>query len=231
MVIYVSVDENGLIDGWGSSSISLDSVKVEINEDHPFLEDIPNKYQLKDGKIERSPKAQEIENSILRKSKKEQLSNECNQDILNGFYYIIDDETYQFGYDEEDQANFQERWLLFQNGMVDRLRISARKDGEPVRLEFNKEQFENLYLRSVQVKEQKISKLKDELYPLIDSLQHAQEIEAITWDSEVIEPTQEPIEITGDNTLDKEIERVKVDNASSSGELLNLIFMLGSGGM
>ena len=232
MLIYVDLREGDIIEAWGTSPLNGNSTSVEIEEGHPFLDDIPNKYYLKDGKIEKSPKAQEVEMSFLRNAKKEQLSNECNQDILNGFDYIIDDKKYHFSYDRESQANFQERWQLFQNNMIESMNITAHKNGEDVRLEVDKDLFSDIYMQSVMIKENKIKKLREDLYPLVDKATSQEDLNNISWSTEVIEPKPESIVLKDEQTLDKEIKRVESDNAVSTTEIMNLIVltnMMGGG--
>lgn len=225
MLIYVDLGEGDIIEAWGTSPLNSNSISVEIEEEHPFLEDIPNKYHLKGGKIERSPKAQEIEIGFLRNAKKEQLSNECNQDILNGFDYIIDDKKYHFSYDRESQANLQERWQLFQNNMVEEMNITAHLGEEDVRLTVNKDIFGKIYMQSVMAKENKIKKLREDLFPLVERAKSQSELDIIKWDMEVIEPKPESIVLKGDKTLDKELDRVESDSAVANNEIINLIML------
>src|SRR5699024_1625092 len=83
-----------------------------------------------------------------KQAKKQELSVACEEDILSGFDFEIGDNTYHFSYDREAQTNLQERWQLFQNNMVEEMGITAKLDGEHVRLKVDSKMFDKIYLES-----------------------------------------------------------------------------------
>lgn len=165
-------------------------------------------------------------------SKKEELSSACQDDILSGFNVSIDNKEYHFSYDREGQNNLQERWQLFQNNMVEEMNITAHLGEEDVRLTVNKESFSIIYMQSVMAKENKIKKLREDLFPLVERAKSQSELDVIKWDMEVIEPKPESIVLKDDKTLDKELGRVESDSAVANNEIINLIMLTGMmGGM
>lgn len=75
MVIYVLLDNEGYIDGWGSSDPGGDSIEIEIEEDHPFFNDMMFKYIIKDNKIELSENANYLEEEYIKNKEREELIN------------------------------------------------------------------------------------------------------------------------------------------------------------
>lgn len=116
----------------------------------------------------------------VKQAKRDELSLSCQEHILSGFNYKINNVEYHFSYDREAQNNYQERWQLFQNNMIESIVVTGHTlNGEDVRLPMNKEQFDKLYLSSVMHKENCIKKLRDDLLPLLDSSNGIEDIESI----------------------------------------------------
>lgn len=167
----------------------------------------------------------------LKDTKKAELSQACQDYILDGFISKVDGIDYHFSYDREAQMNYQERWQLFQNNMIDSIVMTAHGlDGSDARLEVDKKIFDNIYLDSVRHKENCIKRLRDDLFPLVDNSQSAEDLNAITWETEVLEPVPDTVIVKDDRLLNEEIKRVEGDNAVMSQEMLGLIMMMGMGG-
>ena len=162
-----------------------------------------------------------------KENKKRELSSSCQEDILSGFDFEIGENTYHFSYDREAQVNLQERWQLFQNNMVDVMDITARLNGEHVRLKVDSKMFDKIYLESVKAKEDKIKKLRDDLFPLVDRATDEKDLEGIVWDMTIIEPEPDSVVFKDDALLNKEIKRVELDGAVSNSEMMKLITMMG----
>ena len=162
-----------------------------------------------------------------KENKKRELSSSCQEDILSGFDFEIGENTYHFSYDREAQVNLQERWQLFQNNMVDVMDITAKLDGEHVRLKVDSKMFDKIYLESVKAKEDKIKKLRDDLFPLVDRATDEKDLEGIVWDMTIIEPEPDSVVFKDDALLNKEIKRVELDGAVSNSEMMKLITMMG----
>lgn len=162
-----------------------------------------------------------------KENKKRELSSSCQEDILSGFDFEIGENTYHFSYDREAQVNLQERWQLFQNNMVDVMDITARLNGEHVRLKVDSKMFDKIYLESVKAKEDKIKKLRDDLFPLVDRATDEKDLEGIVWDMTIIEPEPDSVVFKDDALLNKEIKRIELDGAISNSEMMKLITMMG----
>lgn len=162
-----------------------------------------------------------------KENKKRELSSSCQEDILSGFDFEIGENTYHFSYDREAQVNLQERWQLFQNNMVDVMDITAKLDGEHVRLKVDSKMFDKIYLESVKAKEDKIKKLRDDLFPLVDRATDEKDLEGIVWDMTIIEPEPDSIVFKDDALLNKEVKRIELDGAVSNSEMMKLITMMG----
>ena len=160
--------------------------------------------------------------------KKAELNKICQDSILKGFHYAFNDSIYHFSYDSEAQKNMSDRWNLFQNDMIDSIRITAYDENEKdARLVFDKLEFNALYLKSVQHKEHCISKYRDDLLPLVEQAMTIEQVEAITWDTVVVEPVPSLVVIEDDNTLDKQVDGMKVAQAEGDLELLMLMYSMG----
>lgn len=160
--------------------------------------------------------------------KKIELNKLCQDFILNGFLHNINGSIYHFSYDSEAQKNMSDRWNLFQNDMINSIKVTAHEeDGSDVRLAFNKAEFNILYLKSVQHKEHCISKYRDDLLPLIEQAMTVEQVEAITWDTVVVKPVPSLVVVEDDNTLDKQVEEMKVAQAEGDLELLMLMYSMG----
>ena len=159
-----------------------------------------------------------------KENKKRELSSECQEDILSGFDFEIGDNTYHFSYDREAQMNLQERWQLFQNNMVEEVSITAHLGEEDVRLKVDRELFDEIYLASVKTKENKIKKLREDLFPLVDNVKSKKDLDVIKWDMSVLEPKPETVILKNDELLNKEVKRVEASTAMSNAEMLSLIF-------
>lgn len=167
-----------------------------------------------------------------KENKKRELSSSCQEDILSGFDFEIEENTYHFSYDREAQVNLQERWQIFQNNMVEEMNITAHLGEEDVRLTVNKDIFGKIYIQSVMAKENKIKKLREDLFPLVERAKSQSELDIIKWDMEVIEPKPKSIVLRDDETLDKELDRVESDSAVANNEIIGLIMLTSTmGGM
>lgn len=186
------------------------------------------KFDWKSNKwIEKADLRLEILNN-RKDQKKTELNYYCKEAILNGFSYESNNDIYHFSYDLEAQKNISDRWNLFQNDMIDSIRVTAHdKDGSDVRLDFDKVEFNGLYLTSVKHKENCISKYRDDLLPLIEQAMTIEQLESITWDTVVVEPVPSLVVVEDNNTLDKQVEEMKISQAEGDMGILSLLSSMG----
>ena len=179
------------------------------------------------------------DNQLLEESKidkKSVLSSSCQEDILEGFGHSIDGNEYRFSYDREAQTNLQERFSLFENNLIESIPMTVSKNNEHLRIVVDKEQFMSIYLSSVLAKENKISKLRDILYPMVDSVLNKEELEEIEWGMDISNEEVPSVILDDSETLGKQVsdtkEQVKRTQQSlsmtNSGLLeLTLLTMMG----
>lgn len=167
-----------------------------------------------------------------KRAKKEQLSKGCQDAILGGFEVEIAGETYHFSYDREAQINYSERWQLFQNDMIEEISMTAHTlNGEDVRFPVDREMFDKIYLASVEHKEDKIRKLREDLFPLVDNSKASKDLESISWELNLEDPKPQAVKLKDDKTVKKELKRIEIEGAESSSEMMNLIIMTQMGMM
>lgn len=156
-----------------------------------------------------------------KEQKKRELSQACQDDIMKGFYVTINASLYRISYDREAQVNISERWTLFQDNMINSIIISAHETetDNPVRVQLDKTNYERLYIESVKAKEDKISRLKDILYPMVEQAFTEEQISLIKWDNDIVEPIEPTIDINTDNTVGKQLIGINNQLASTDQEL------------
>ena len=152
------------------------------------------------------------DNQLLEEAKidkKSDLSSACQEDILGGFDHKIDGKEYRFSYDREAQTNLQERFSLFENNLIESIPMTVSKNNEHLRIVVDKDQFMSIYLSSVLAKENKISKLRDILYPMVDSALTKEELEEIEWGMDIPNEADPTVILDDSETLGKQVSEVK----------------------
>ena len=206
MTIYVELDTNNVVLGW-SSSYSEGLTEVEIPEDHPIivLNDFFGNYVFKDDKLIKDPSK---ELAYLKEYVKDTLADSCYQETLKGFDYpFSDSETYHVSYSKNKQQYFEETKSLFERKVVTHINWEfINADGGTILKELDEIGFLTLYTFASLVKTAKMSKLKEKLYPLVDSQIDKDELLKITWDSIPDEPLPEKpvIDLDGDEEISQE---------------------------
>lgn len=157
-------------------------------------------------------------------SKKVTLNTDCQNYILQGFNYTLNGVEHHFSYDREAQANMSERLALFQNDMITSIKVTARdSNGVPVRLDFDKTQYQKFYLASVKHKEDAISKYRDILCPLVDRCLSIEQVNNVVWDLQINFPIQNNIIINDKNTIPTQIDDIRIAQAKGSYEILEIV--------
>jgi hypothetical protein len=87
MIVYVQTDGTSRIVGWGDRRSSDAETEVDVPENHPFLNDMPHKYELKNGMVVKSPQLEEKYNQGNEIAEAKAFLNETD------FYYIRKLET------------------------------------------------------------------------------------------------------------------------------------------
>lgn len=163
----------------------------------------------------------------MRESKKQELSQTCHNEIISSFEVNIRGKTYGFSYDMEAQTNMQETYQMFQNSIIDEINWNARKNEDKIRITLNKSEFEKVYYEGIKHKQSLISKLKDELEPLVDSVESKEELEQIKWQT----GDTKDINFNIKNTMDKSIENLEISKEMSDMALMEVANMIMMGNL
>ena len=177
MKIYVYVDDNGKVEGWGSTP-SENTLEFDVDENHEILRN-PFAFVVQDDKLVKD------ESEILRQMKlrkEAELNQACQDAIIAGFDYTIDGISYHFSFDLEAQLNFQGAENLFAKGVVNELTWTAQKDGEYTRITITPDLMNQLSLAIFKHKNDNISKLRDVLLPQVEAATTVEEVQAIVWE-------------------------------------------------
>ena len=158
----------------------------------------------------------------FKESKKQELSHACHNEIISSFETRIRGELYGFSYDIEAQTNMQETYQMFQNNVINEIKWSARSNKEKVRVVLNKSEFEKVYYEGIKHKQALISKLKDNLEPLVDSTKSEEELDSINWDMEDIDS----VELNIGGTMDKNIQSLEISREMSDTALMEFVNMV-----
>jgi len=188
MFIYVDIDADKFVTGWGSSPISENSIKVEIEEDNPFLNGNPYLYQLLEGKLV-------LNDSVLlnnvKSNKIKELDQLCQQEILGKFVFQVNGIDYSFSCDMEAQANFEKVDRAFERQRITEIGWTCYDpEGKVVRVVVDSEIFEQLYVAHLTHIQSNIAKFRDYLQQIVESVtieasgsveQAIAEVNSIRW--------------------------------------------------
>lgn len=160
-------------------------------------------------------------------NKKNELSQECHEDIISLFEVKMGGKTYGFSYDMEAQTNMQETYQMFQNNVINEINWSARSNKEKIRVTLNKSEFEKVYYEGIKHKQALISKLKDKLEPLVDSAKSEEELDSIEWGMEDVDS----VKLNVGGTMDKNIQNLEISQEMSDTALMEFVNMVMTGMM
>lgn len=143
-----------------------------------------------------------------KEAKVAQLTHACQEAIYHGFFVEIDGTEYRISYDAEAQTNISERWLLFQNRIIDELAITVHEQpsDEHTRITVTKDQYEQIYLASIEQKEAKIARLRDRLIPQVHEARTETDLGYISWGNTHVYPEDPTVILDSSNMLDKQLE-------------------------
>lgn len=138
----------------------------------------------------------------FKKAKIDEMSQECQKRIIEGF--SVDGEHYS--YNQDNQINFQDTHQLFLNNMINEIGWNVYVDGEKTRKILSKEKFQKVYLAGVKHKVDTMNRLNDVLIPMINNAERKEVIARIYWDEGL---DSESLELDVENTMGKKIEKVE----------------------
>lgn len=177
MIIYIDVNEDGRVRGWGSSPITLTCIEFDLPVCHKFFYS-PFSYRvIEDNLI----KDEEHKLALAKKEKYKELDAECEREILGYFSATVDSIEYKFSYDEKAQSNFNSTVSLFNENLIDQVEWTVHRNDISERILLNKEQFLSVFLAAFEHRDSRVVKLRSFLFPLIDSCQSIEELRLIVW--------------------------------------------------
>ncbi|MGD6897102.1 hypothetical protein [Bacillus infantis] len=149
------------------------SVQIEELKSRQLTEN--EKYLLLD--LETTPLEQ------LKEAKIMQLDEFCNKEIIKGFIHTVNETDYLFSCSLSAQANFQGSDTLFKDGLINEAEWTVEnvETGRIERIMINKDMFTAIKLQVFQHINSNISKLRNQLQPLVEAAQTNQEVDNITW--------------------------------------------------
>lgn len=124
------------------------------------------------------------QNEILEISKEKrfaELSTDCQNAILGYFKATIDEVEYEFSFDREAQANFTGTMNFFGHGIIDSVEWTAWRGEEASRIKLNRDQFYYVVGVAFAHKNEKISRLRNVLQPILSECQSVEEINNVIW--------------------------------------------------
>lgn len=168
MLIYITVDTDGTLQGWGSNRGSENEIEVEVPDDHIIFHTNPKVLKYMNGTI---LKDEEIQLMRAKDRKDRELNAACNQAILDKFPSVIDGVTYYFSSDMEAQKNFDKAGRAFDKGWITLVPWTAYDgDGSVVRLNLDVVNFDSVYRDQANHVQSKVSHYRDVLMPQVDAV-------------------------------------------------------------
>lgn len=71
MIIYITLDDDGFVDGWGTTLSSDEAIKIEIDKNHDFFSSDQHAYKYVDEKLVKdAEKQQKLEQERLQEENK-----------------------------------------------------------------------------------------------------------------------------------------------------------------
>ncbi|MEH7117222.1 DUF4376 domain-containing protein [Neobacillus vireti] len=178
MQIFIHVNEDNVLQGWGSSPLTEADIAVEVEENHPLFSTSPRLFVYQEGQI---IKSFELELQRAKDKKDIELNQACKESILAGFSHVINGIEYWFSYDKEAQQNFSDAKQAFNDGLIESINWTVKQDGEYTRIPITNAIMQELSLVILKHKDRNISKYRDELMPQLKAAKTVEEVQALSW--------------------------------------------------
>jgi hypothetical protein len=147
------------------------------------------RWDFEQGKwVETRPLEEKFEELKLQKFR--ELDAACEAAIVGYFKATVNGVEYDFSFDKEAQSNFTGIMTMFGAGMITEVQWTAWKDGKVNRIALDRDNFMAIVMAGFQHKDEKIARLRDVLEPKIAQCETIEELNNLTWDSEVPEPEE-----------------------------------------
>lgn len=182
--IYVDIHpETGLIRGYGSTPMGINSVEVNLErfEDYSKFYECFTSYGLdEEGDLLYIPSA---EIGYAKTGKLAEFSATCTKLIMGRFKVTLDAVDYWFSNDMEAQLTFDKMDRAFEKGRVTELLWTVYlADGTVTRILVNADSFELIYTAHLTHIQNNISRFRDLLMPMVMEAETLEEVAALHWD-------------------------------------------------
>ena len=117
----------------------------------------------------------------LKKKKEKELSEKCQEEILNGFKYTFNGIEYHFSFDFEAQLNFQGAERILKAGLIPSLKWTVKNGDIYERIDIDEIMMDELAIAILNHKNLNISHFRDDLYPLVLAATSKTELDSIVW--------------------------------------------------
>lgn len=177
--IYILIENDCLI-GWSDTRGMDAEIEVEVEDNHPIFNSNPRLFVYKNGQL---IKSDEIKLQRVKNKKDEELNNACNQSILDGFDYMVNDTTYHFSFDTEAQFNFQGIQMLFLSNTIESIlwTVTNVETNEYERITIDRDLMTELTMAILIHKDSNISRYRDDLSVRLKNATSIKEVESINW--------------------------------------------------
>jgi hypothetical protein len=112
-----------------------------------------------------------------------QLEEACSSAITSGFDFTVNSVSYKFSCSLEAQANFQGADTLFKDGSITEAEwtVVNNSNGKIERVTLDMATFNSIKLQVFSHINSKISRLRNELQPLVESATTNADVDAVVW--------------------------------------------------
>jgi hypothetical protein len=121
--------------------------------------------------------------ATLKSAKMSQLEEACSSAITSGFDFTVNSVSYKFSCSLEAQANFQGADTLFKDGSITEAEwtVVNNSNGKIERVTLDMATFNSIKLQVFSHINSKISRLRNELQPLVESATTNADVDAVVW--------------------------------------------------
>jgi len=145
----------------------------------------PKPHYLRYAKVDPATKGWVPDMEAYRKEKKDELNIKCDETIILGSTFILDEVEYRFSYDRDAQQNYSDAEAAFSSDAVPNGLVpwtAHRVDtGERCRVQLSKEQLRGLRLKQIAHKNQVITYYNELLLNQVFTAQTPEELELVEW--------------------------------------------------
>lgn len=187
MKIYLFF-ENDICYGWSEHRNMDSEIEIDVDESHPIFSNDPRLFVYANNELTLD---QQKQLDRVKAIKLQELNNACNDAILGRFSAQVNGVSYWFSHDKEAQDNFEMADKNLNNGRITSIPwtcYESETSTDALRITFDKDTFEPVYVAHANVMPTNVSKLRDDLEPKVKAIQitttvddAVSQVNAIVW--------------------------------------------------